>query len=123
MQASSTYERLAGDLHRHGASRMPIPTGGPHEHGHGHSHGLIDPSIKRSRAGLRAVGVSLGVLGATAAVQVAIYAAPGSVDPARRPDPQLQADEDGEHDRQAGGAPLAERNRNAVPRGSAASAS
>jgi hypothetical protein len=35
-------------------------------HGHGHSHGLVDPSIKRSRAGLRAVGISLGVLGATA---------------------------------------------------------
>jgi len=31
---------------------------GPHdhaedEHEHGHSHGLVDPSIKRSRAGLR----------------------------------------------------------------------
>jgi cation diffusion facilitator family transporter len=51
---------------------------GPHEHG-GHSHGLIDPSIRRSRAGLRAVSVSLGVLGATAAIQAAIYVATGSV--------------------------------------------
>jgi cation diffusion facilitator family transporter len=50
-----------------------------HEHEHGHSHGLVDPSIKRSRAGLRAVGVSLGVLGATAAIQAAIYVATGSV--------------------------------------------
>ena len=50
-----------------------------HEHDHGHSHGLVDPSIKRSRAGLRAVGVSLGVLGATAAIQSAIYVATGSV--------------------------------------------
>jgi cation diffusion facilitator family transporter len=42
-------------------------------HDHGHSHGLVDPSIKRSRAGLRAVGISLGVLGATALVQAAIF--------------------------------------------------
>ena len=50
-----------------------------HGHGHGHSHGLVDPSITRSRAGLRAVGVSLVVLGATAAIQTAIYARTGSV--------------------------------------------
>jgi cation diffusion facilitator family transporter len=49
------------------------------EHEHGHSHGLVDPSIKRSRAGLRAVGVSLGVLGTTAAIQAAIYVATGSI--------------------------------------------
>ncbi|MFL5907619.1 MAG: cation diffusion facilitator family transporter [Solirubrobacterales bacterium] len=49
------------------------------EHVHGHSHGLVDPSIKRSRAGLRAVGVSLAVLGTTAAIQAAIYVATGSV--------------------------------------------
>jgi hypothetical protein len=35
-------------------------------HEHAHSHGLIDPSIKRSRRGLRAVGLSLAVLGLTA---------------------------------------------------------
>jgi cation diffusion facilitator family transporter len=46
---------------------------------HGHSHGLIDPSIRRSRAGLRAVGWSLGILGATALIQAAIYIATGSV--------------------------------------------
>ena len=50
-----------------------------HEHGHGHSHGLVDPSIKRSRAGLRAVGISLGVLGATALAQAAIFAFSNSV--------------------------------------------
>jgi len=32
---------------------------------HGHTHGLVDRSIMRSRAGLRAVLISLGVLGAT----------------------------------------------------------
>jgi Co/Zn/Cd efflux system component len=52
----------------------------PHGHGgHGHSHGLVDASIKRSRAGLRAVLVSLGVLGAAAAVQTLIFALSGSV--------------------------------------------
>ena len=33
-----------------------------HAHGHGHSHALVDDSIKRSREGLRAVGLSLLVL-------------------------------------------------------------
>jgi cation diffusion facilitator family transporter len=55
-----------------------------HDHGHGHgghghSHGLVDPSIKRSRAGLRAVGLSLAVLGITALIQLALYAITGSV--------------------------------------------
>ncbi len=48
-------------------------------HDHGHSHGLIDPSIKRSRAGLRVVAVSLVILTATAAAQAAIYVATGSI--------------------------------------------
>ena len=46
---------------------------------HGHSHGLIDPSIKRSREGLQAVGISLAVLGLTAAAQVAIFLLTDSV--------------------------------------------
>jgi cation diffusion facilitator family transporter len=77
-----TYLELGGDRHRHTDGTIHAhPHGGQHthEHGHGHSHGLIDPSIKRSRAGLRAVGASLGVLGATAAVQGLIYVATGSV--------------------------------------------
>lgn len=45
----------------------------------GHSHGLVDPSLKRSREGLRVVGVSLALLAITAAVQGAIYVATGSV--------------------------------------------
>jgi cation diffusion facilitator family transporter len=53
---------------------------GPHEHHqHGHSHGLIDQSVRRSRAGLRAVGASLAVLGGAAAIQAVIYVATGSV--------------------------------------------
>ena len=51
----------------------------PHAHGHGHSHGLVDESIKRSRAGIRAVAIALLVLGLTAVVQVAIFVASGSV--------------------------------------------
>jgi cation diffusion facilitator family transporter len=67
----------------------PSPTATtPHQHGHpaqdhhvehGHSHGLVDPSIKRSRAGLRVVLVSLGLLGLTAAIQATIYVATGSI--------------------------------------------
>src|SRR2546430_1592245 len=87
MSRTSVYERIWGDRHRHGSVVHEHPHRGPHEHAverarrdeHGHSHGLVDPSIKRSRAGLRAVGVSLGVLGATAAIQAAIYLATGSV--------------------------------------------
>ena len=46
---------------------------------HGHSHGLVDPSIVRSRAGVRAVSASLGVLGATAAAQAVLFALTDSV--------------------------------------------
>ena len=53
-----------------------------HDHGHGdhgHSHGLVDDSIKRSREGVRAVLVSLGILGCAALAQTLIYALTGSV--------------------------------------------
>lgn len=53
--------------------------GHPHEHGHGHSHGLVDPSLVRSRAGVRAVSLSLAVLGATAVAQGAIFIVSNSV--------------------------------------------
>jgi cation diffusion facilitator family transporter len=50
-----------------------------HGHGHFHAHGPIDPSIVRSRAGLKAVGLSLAVLLATAAAQMIVFVATGSV--------------------------------------------
>ncbi len=50
-----------------------------HRHRSGHSHGLVDESIKRSRDGLRAVGVSLAILAVTAAAQTAIFLATGSI--------------------------------------------
>ena len=51
-----------------------------HDHkAHAHAHGLVDRSILRSRAGLRAVALSLFVLGLTAAIQAVIYVLTGSV--------------------------------------------
>jgi divalent metal cation (Fe/Co/Zn/Cd) transporter len=62
-------EHDGGDVHDHGH--------GPHLHpaaeAHGHSHGLLDRSILRSRAGIRAVSLSLAILAATAFVQAFIY--------------------------------------------------
>jgi cation diffusion facilitator family transporter len=48
-------------------------------HDHGHSHGLVDPSIVRSREGVRAVSVSLVVLLLTTLVQVVVFVASNSV--------------------------------------------
>jgi cation diffusion facilitator family transporter len=50
-----------------------------HPHPHGHAHGLVDASILRSRAGIRAVALSLGVLTVTAVVQSYLYATTLSV--------------------------------------------
>jgi len=44
-----------------------------HRHEHGHEHGLIDRSILRSRAGIRAVSWSLAILTVTALAQAFIY--------------------------------------------------
>ena len=48
-------------------------------HGHGHSHGLVDRSIIRSREGVKAVSISLAVLGIAAGIQLAIFTLSGSV--------------------------------------------
>src|SRR4051794_33200184 len=45
----------------------------------GHSHGLVDPSIKRSREGVRAVGLALGVLGLASVTQALLYLLTDSV--------------------------------------------
>jgi cation diffusion facilitator family transporter len=91
------YELIDGDRHRHdGGLAHSHHHHGPHTHeaaprshnhdddhhhygGHGHSHGLVDESIKRSREGLRAVGLSLGVLALAASAQLAIFIASGSI--------------------------------------------
>ncbi len=48
-------------------------------HGHGHSHGLVDRSIARSRTGLRAVALSLAILGASAVAQLLLFLATDSI--------------------------------------------
>lgn len=68
--------------HSHGAHRHGHSHGAnEHRHGgdHGHSHGLVDASIKRSRAGVEAVLLSLLILGATAAAQIFVFVLGGSV--------------------------------------------
>jgi len=96
--AVSTYEELGGERHRHRGIEHSHPHTGPHTHpnagehhhphdhshdhghdGHGHSHGLVHDSIKRSREGVRAVALSLAVLGTAAALQTAVFALSGSV--------------------------------------------
>jgi cation diffusion facilitator family transporter len=54
------------------------PSHREHPGRHRHSHGVPD-SIRRSREGLRAVVLSLLILGATAALQAGIYLTTGSV--------------------------------------------
>jgi hypothetical protein len=44
-----------------------------HDDEHGHSHGLVDRSILRSRAGVKAVATSLAILGVAAGAQLAIF--------------------------------------------------
>ena len=65
-------------VHEHGRHEHVHGEHG-HSRAHGHSHGLVARDIVRSRAGVRAVSWSLGVLGLTAAVQAAIFALTGSV--------------------------------------------
>jgi cation diffusion facilitator family transporter len=50
-----------------------------HSHEHGHSHGLVDRSIVRSREGVKAVALSLAILGLAAAAQLAIFVVSNSV--------------------------------------------
>ncbi|HEY5261500.1 MAG TPA: cation diffusion facilitator family transporter [Solirubrobacteraceae bacterium] len=98
---SAAYQLVRDDLHRHGTLRHAHPHTGPHEHhahtehkhehehehehndhgehAHGHSHGLVDESIKRSREGVRAVSLALGILASTAAVQALVFAFTGSL--------------------------------------------
>ncbi|HKD32293.1 MAG TPA: cation transporter [Gaiellaceae bacterium] len=66
--------------HRHLALllRPSEPVVSAHHHDdqdphHGHSHGLVDPSIVRSRSGIRAVAWSLAILTLTALAQALIY--------------------------------------------------
>jgi len=63
----ATHERE----HAHAHARAPYE--------HGHSHGLVDRSIVRSREGVRAVALSLVILGLAAVAQLAIFVVANSV--------------------------------------------
>jgi cation diffusion facilitator family transporter len=68
---------VSAHTHEHGHSHGHAHSDG--EHGHGHSHGLVHASIKRSKAGLRAVSLSLAILLLTALAQGAVFVATSSV--------------------------------------------
>lgn len=68
-------EDHAEHAHRHDAGEDHAE----HAHSHDHSHGLVHDSIKRSREGIRAVLLSLAVLGLAAVAQTAVFAASGSI--------------------------------------------
>ncbi|TMC50041.1 MAG: cation diffusion facilitator family transporter [Chloroflexi bacterium] len=92
----------AGVLHRHGHRVHRHPQSGAHRHlvlpqrsqpvadpdahehdhdhgDHGHTHGLVDRSIVRSHEGVKAVSISLAVLGLAAGAQAMVFALSGSV--------------------------------------------
>jgi cation diffusion facilitator family transporter len=71
------HSHAAGPAHGH--SHDSDTHGHSHGGDHGHSHGLVDASIKRSRAGVEAVLLSLLILGATAAVQIVVFVLSGSI--------------------------------------------
>ena len=101
-----TLDRVTEAAHRHGSRIHTHPYAAPHRHlvllrrsepiehphshehvhpqeyehdEHGHSHGLVDRSILRSHAGVKAVALSLAILGLTAGAQVAIFTVSNSV--------------------------------------------
>ncbi|MGH2890010.1 MAG: cation diffusion facilitator family transporter [Solirubrobacteraceae bacterium] len=85
-EAQVPHERDSADGgHTHGGQdRGHDHEGHGHEHhhhggDHGHSHGLIHESVKRSREGVRAVLISLAVLGLAAAAQTVVFVLSGSV--------------------------------------------
>jgi cation diffusion facilitator family transporter len=75
------HGRRAHAHHHHGPHRhLRYPVRSTEEsHEHTHTHGRVDPSIVRSRAGVRAVSASLAILAATAALQAVVFLASGSV--------------------------------------------
>ncbi len=77
-------ERVTDHDHDHAAHDHDHPHEHDHSHHdaqgkHGHSHGLIHDSIKRSRQGIRAVSLSLAILGLAAIAQTAVFIASGSI--------------------------------------------
>lgn len=81
MAADGRAPAGASLVHEHEVLGPHDRAGDEHSHGtdHRHSHGLVHDSIKRSRAGIRAVLLSLGVLGLTAIAQTVVFSLSGSV--------------------------------------------
>jgi cation diffusion facilitator family transporter len=50
-----------------------------HDEKHGHTHGLVDPTIVRSKAGVKAVSISFAVLFIASLLQLLAYQQSGSV--------------------------------------------
>lgn len=61
---------MTGHSHRHAHH---------HDEGHGHTHGLVDPSIVRTKDGVRAVSVSFAVLFVASLLQLIIFGMSGSI--------------------------------------------
>lgn len=57
----------------HNSKRRCIGLSRSHHGVEGHAHGSVDPTVLRSRVGIKAVLSSLGVLAVTAVVQMLIY--------------------------------------------------
>lgn len=81
---SRVHAHVHAGPHRH--LRFGLRRSGPlsdahrgHPHEHDHSHGLVDRSIVRSREGVKAVALSLAILGVAALVQLAIFLVANSV--------------------------------------------
>ena len=53
--------------------------GHAHDHDHDHTHGGVDPALRDSRAGMRALIISLVILAITAAIQAVLVVFTGSV--------------------------------------------
>ena len=53
--------------------------GHSHDQDHDHTHGGVDPDLRDSRAGMRALLISLVILGITAAIQAVLVVFTGSV--------------------------------------------
>lgn len=78
---------MASSVRRRKGRGYPRPVSQHHDHdhehdhdaGHGHTHGLVDRSIVRSREGVKAVSISLAVLGVAAVAQLLIFLLSGSV--------------------------------------------
>jgi len=76
--ATATTGTADGHGHDHGVRPAAHDHGG-HEHGHGHAHGGVDAAVLGSREAMRTLGLSLLILGLTAAIQVVVVVLSGSV--------------------------------------------